>query len=212
MAKVLDIIYTYKFINILTDSWTDQPAYGLGIIDENGKQLKKSKSLSTIAEKNALTPLHKLAFAVKRIVARIPFSSNKLLAYATAVRIIRESNFNDTDSIESCFLEHIRDDCDINTLTEEIANVVGSGNVALTDKPLSGKVKRKYDNVFDVDCDTFTKCRWGKKRFAKWTEYVDVESELGKSIKKFSYRYPKSPLILRHPTTDAMIYLKHGKR
>lgn len=211
MSKVLDLIYTYKFINIITDTWTEQPAFELGIIDENGKQIKRSKSLITIEEKKALTALHKLAFAVKRIIGKLPFSQSKLLAYATAVKIIRESAIEDVDSIETCFIEHFMKDIDMDVLNEEITNSTGA-SVALTDTPL-GKVKRrKDDNIFDVDCDTFTKCRWGKKRYAKWTDYMDMESDLGKSIQKFSYKNPKKALMLRHPSTKAIIYLKFENR
>ena len=47
MAGVVDSFIAYKFIKLMTTPWSETEAYELGIVDENGKILKKRKDLQT---------------------------------------------------------------------------------------------------------------------------------------------------------------------
>ena len=64
-GTAIDLFVAYRFLRILTTPWEDQPAYKLGIIDKDGKLLKRSTSLRTIDEKQAFTLLHRLVFILK---------------------------------------------------------------------------------------------------------------------------------------------------
>ena len=58
MASIFNAYVAYQFIKTLTTKWSDMEAYDLGIVDENGKQLKKTRDLDTQKERNAYTVFH----------------------------------------------------------------------------------------------------------------------------------------------------------
>ena len=96
----------YRFLRILTTPWEDQPAYKLGIIDKDGKLLKRSTSLRTIDEKQAFTLLHRLVFNLKRILSKIPGVRTKIGTYATALFLLKQhfgGQVEDEDMIEKAF-------------------------------------------------------------------------------------------------------------
>ena len=47
---LIDTYTTYRIITTLTKPWNKQEAYEFGIIDENGKVLRKAKDLKTSKE------------------------------------------------------------------------------------------------------------------------------------------------------------------
>ncbi len=49
---LVDTYTTYRIITTLTKPWNKQEAYEFGIIDENGKVLRKAKDLKTSKEKD----------------------------------------------------------------------------------------------------------------------------------------------------------------
>ena len=96
----------YRFLRILTTPWEDQPAYKLGIIDKDGKLLRKAASLRTIDEKQAFTLLHRLVFNLKRILSKIPGVRTKIGTYATALFLLKQhfgGQVEDEDMIEKAF-------------------------------------------------------------------------------------------------------------
>ena len=65
ISKAADLYYTFRFLKVLVTPWTEMPAYKLGIIDANGKVLRKSATLKTEAERDAYTPFHRLVFNIR---------------------------------------------------------------------------------------------------------------------------------------------------
>ena len=63
-------------------------------------------------------------------------------------------------------------------------------------------------DVFKVDDTDFNNCKMGKKKYARWDKYVDVESETGKRITGYAKKHPKKSIIVQHDKTDHMLYLK----
>ena len=63
-------------------------------------------------------------------------------------------------------------------------------------------------DVFKVDDTDFNNCKMGKKKYARWDKYVDVESEVGKRIYGYAKKHPKKSIIVQHDKTDHMLYLK----
>ena len=62
VSRAADLFYTFKFLRTITKKWVDMEAHALGIIDENGKVLRKAKTLKTPEEKAAYTTFHRLVF------------------------------------------------------------------------------------------------------------------------------------------------------
>ena len=105
-GTAIDLFVAYRFLRILTPPWEDQPAYKLGIIDKDGKLLRKAASLRTIDEKQAFTLLHRLVFNLKRILSKIPGVRTKIGTYATALFLLKQhfgGQVEDEDMIEKAF-------------------------------------------------------------------------------------------------------------
>ena len=90
MSRAVDLFVTYRFLKLLVTPWKKQEAYKQGIIDANGKALKKARDLTTEAERESFTLLHRLVFNCKRIMQKIPLVRTQLGTYATALFLLKE--------------------------------------------------------------------------------------------------------------------------
>ena len=90
MSRAVDLFVTYRFLKLLVTPWNKQEAFKLGIIDKNGKALKKAKDLGKEEERASFTLLHRLVFNCKRIMSKIPFVRSQLGTYATALFLLKE--------------------------------------------------------------------------------------------------------------------------
>ena len=89
MGRAIDLFVTYRFIKLLTTPFEKTDAFKLGIIDENGKRIKKVR-LDNEEKKSAYTPFIRLAANIKRLVAKIPGGGTKLGSFASALFLIKE--------------------------------------------------------------------------------------------------------------------------
>ena len=65
--------------------------------------------------------------------------------------------------------------------------------------------------VFEVDSETFNKCRLGKKKYARYEQYVGT-GEVGEAIRAYGKtHHSKRGIILVDKTTGAMLYLRYPK-
>ena len=90
MSRAVDLFVTYRFLKLLVTPWKKQEAYKQGIIDDKGKALKKARDLTTEAERESFTLLHRLVFNCKRIMSKIPFVRSQLGTYAAALFLLKE--------------------------------------------------------------------------------------------------------------------------
>ena len=90
MSRAVDLFVTYRFLKLLVTPWKKQDAYKLGIIDDKGKNLIKSKDFEKEEQRTAYTLLHRLVFNLKRIMQKIPFVRSQLGTYATALFLLKE--------------------------------------------------------------------------------------------------------------------------
>ena len=88
-----DLVYTFRFLRLLTTKFEDTEAYKAGIIDENGKRLK-SFDLNTMDNrntyKNYYTSFHRLVFNIKKIMEKVPGGGSRLASYAAALYLLKE--------------------------------------------------------------------------------------------------------------------------
>lgn len=89
-TRAADTYYTYRFLRILTTPWEEMDAFELGIIDENGTVLRKSRTLRTSEEKAAYTLFHRLVFNIKRLLEKLPLGRQRIASYAAALFLLRE--------------------------------------------------------------------------------------------------------------------------
>jgi len=100
ISRTADLFYAYRFIKLLVSKWEDTDAYKLGILDKDGKLLKKSAQLKTSEEKAAYTVFHRLVFNIKRLLNKLPFGKTRLASWATALFLIKEETGMTDEAIQ----------------------------------------------------------------------------------------------------------------
>ena len=150
MGRFVDSIIAYRILKMLVVPFENTDAFKQGIVDKNGKELKKMSDLNTVAERDAYTILHRLVFRLKRIINKVPIENKKLLNIAAAYSLIKEHYNADKEPInlEEQFFDRMKLDLseetvliesffsDKNTLTfrqfaeDAPANSAGSPGVA----------------------------------------------------------------------------------
>ena len=65
MSRVIDAVIAYRVLKLLVTPFNRTKAFELGIIDEKGKVLKKSRDIKNAEERNAYTLLIRFVFNLK---------------------------------------------------------------------------------------------------------------------------------------------------
>lgn len=109
-----DLVYTFRFLRLLTTAFEDTAAFKAGIIDKEGKR-NKEFTLNTMDNRDiyrdAYTPFHRLVFNIKKLIAKAPGGGSKIASYATALYLMKEE-FSITDKQISKALKEM----DVDTL------------------------------------------------------------------------------------------------
>jgi len=157
MSRLIDNLVAYRILTMLIKPFDDTQAYKLGIIDAKGKNLKKSSTLKTSAEKDAYTYLHRLVFNMKKIINKLPGGESKLKSLVAALFLVKEyyqSNDRTTSLMEQRYnqiLEMLDDNVYLveeeilvrNFLKEDaVANVAGAGVATDTPAPLKKDIAK----------------------------------------------------------------------
>lgn len=145
-GRAIDLFVAYRFLRILTTPWENQEAFKLGIIDKDGKLLRKANTLKTEEEKSSFTLLHRLIFNLKRILHKIPGVKTKIGTYATALYLLKQhfaTQVEEEDTIETAFTSWCIDNGYIDP--EDLTEAVGEDEKYLA----KGKYKLKQDVFTD---------------------------------------------------------------
>jgi len=148
-GRAIDLFVAYRFLRILTTPWEDQDAYKLGIIDKDGKLLRKHNELKTSEEKESFTLLHRLIFNLKRILHKIPGVRTKIGTYATALYLLKQHMASDEEQermIEKAFYNYLID----NGLAEQ-------EEIDEADSSMQRAMKDREKNTYDRQKDTLTR-------------------------------------------------------
>jgi len=93
IKSAADLAYTFRFLALLVTPFKKTKAFEKGIIDENGKRLKKPP-FSTMDERedysNYYTRFIRLVFNVKKLLAKAPGGKSRIASYAAALYLIKE--------------------------------------------------------------------------------------------------------------------------
>jgi hypothetical protein len=90
-SRLVDTLITYRIVKLLVTPFERQEAFKQGIIDKDGKVLKKNRDLKTEKEKKAYTYLHRFVFNLKRILKNVGLGS-KLGSFAVALALLLKEN------------------------------------------------------------------------------------------------------------------------
>ena len=220
--STFDNIVIIKVLMELTKGVKETDAYKLGVVDENMNVLISQKD-RTPEQRESYSYLIRFVFSLKKMLAKIPSGKSRFTTLATALYLIKDSDsIKKKDIFEE--IENLSIYCQVNDimlveesliihdfLSEDTStNMIGTGDFLKTDTPVL-KSKRKIQE-FDVDTDTINKFRRGKKKFSKWSDYLDVENnETHKNIHTFAKKHPKGIIILKNgDDVKAIRYNRRG--
>jgi hypothetical protein len=88
-----DLVYTFRFLRLLTTPFEETEAYKRGIINADGKRdrnFNMDSMENRESYKNYYTPFHRLVFNIKRLMSAAPGGSSRLASYAAALYLIKE--------------------------------------------------------------------------------------------------------------------------
>lgn len=119
VTQAADTYYAYRFVKILSTPWEEMDAYEYGIIDDNGKVLRKARTLRTSEEKDAYTIFHRLVFGIKRILQKLPGGRSVAASYAAALFLIKEETGMSDEQLGKIF-DMIGIDADEMQLSESL--------------------------------------------------------------------------------------------
>lgn len=88
LLKAGDFFYSLRFLRLLTTPWKKTGAFKEGVIDENGKLIKKPE---TSSEKAVYNTFHKLVYNLKRLLNKLPLGKSTVASYAAALFLIKEN-------------------------------------------------------------------------------------------------------------------------
>jgi len=123
--RAVDLVITYRVIKLLVTPFERQEAFKYGIIDKDGKVLKKYTSLKRREEKNAYTQLHRFVFNLKRILKRVGLGG-RLGSFAVALALLLRENKEYEDKkilIESAIISYLKETKQFDNLLNEQGEV-----------------------------------------------------------------------------------------
>lgn len=100
MGRFVDSVIAYRILNMLVTPFTETEAFRLGIIDADGKEIRKMSSLNTTQERDAYTILNRMVFRIKRIINKVPVENKKLVSFAAALALVREHSNNTIEPLD----------------------------------------------------------------------------------------------------------------
>ena len=88
---MVDNMIAFRVLLKLVTPFSDTQAHKLGIIDADGKLLRKLNTLNTAEERDAYNFLNRLVFNLKRIIGKLPGGTHNLKNLAAAYFLVKES-------------------------------------------------------------------------------------------------------------------------
>ena len=140
MSRVIDALIAYRILKLLVTRFNKTKAYKLGIIDDKGKVLIKSKQITNQQQRNAYTLLTRFVFNLKRLLGKLGVRGALGSAAAAAIAFLKEETEN-TAQVEKEVYKYLKD----NGFEFDLSENYGEPLVA-------GEYKVKSD-IYDLDGD-----------------------------------------------------------
>ena len=123
--RAIDLLITYRVIKLLVTPFNKQEAFAQGIIDKDGKILKKYRTLKTSKEKKSYTMLHRFVFNLKRILAKVGIrGALGSFAVALALLIKEDTQYADKQKlIESAVIKYLKQTNQYDDLLNEVREI-----------------------------------------------------------------------------------------
>jgi len=124
MSRAIDLIITYRVVKMLITPFNKFKAFDLGIIDADGKVLRKFKTVKG-SERKHYTMLHRFVFNLKRILKKVGLGS-RLGSFGVALALLikeDKSYLQHKDAIESAVITYLKEENLYNMLLNEIREI-----------------------------------------------------------------------------------------
>jgi sulfur carrier protein ThiS len=151
-SRMIDNLIAVRMLYMLVTPFEKTKAYELGIIDADGKILRKASQLTTDDEKDAYNYLTRLVFNVKRLINKLPGGESKLKNFVAAYFLIKESYkkkstiVNEEELIRLCEQDIIlvEEQIQVEKILEEIAANATGAAVSTNEPVIKKKDTKKY--------------------------------------------------------------------
>ena len=90
MGRVIDALVAYRILKLLVTPWKKTKAYELGIIDDKGKVLIKSRQIVNQTQRKAYTLLIRFVFNLKRMLQKVGLGGRFGTYAAAAIAFLKE--------------------------------------------------------------------------------------------------------------------------
>jgi hypothetical protein len=122
VANITDGIVVLRLLKLLSTPIEKSDAYKYGIIDKNGKKIKKP---DTAKERDSYTILNRLVFKLQYALGKSPDrNSKRLLSLAAAIAILREHNAETLESYDDKDIDALLDMYEIDDLVHGQAKLL----------------------------------------------------------------------------------------
>lgn len=160
---MINQLIAFKILSMLVTPFKETTAFKLGIVDENGKLLKKVEDLRTLEEKEAYDILTRLVFNLKRILIKLPGGDARLKNIAAAYFLVKENinsnpplyvleeQLNNIINTNTLLIEETLTVIDFLNNISEDAPVNATGPAVSTNEPVIKKTKKLIRRV-SVTC------------------------------------------------------------
>ena len=108
MSRVIDALIAYRLVKLLVTPFNKTDAYKLGIIDEKGKVLIKSKKITNQKQRKAYTLLIRFVFNLKKLLAKVGIRGPIGSAAAAAIAFFKEEYGNNPE-VERAVYKHLKE-------------------------------------------------------------------------------------------------------
>ena len=108
MSRVIDALIAYRLVKLLVPPFNKTDAYKLGIIDEKGKVLIKSKKITNQKQRKAYTLLIRFVFNLKKLLAKVGIRGPIGSAAAAAIAFFKEE-YGDNPEVERVIYKHLKE-------------------------------------------------------------------------------------------------------
>ena len=109
MGRVIDALIAYRVLKLLVTPFNRSKAFKLGIIDDKGKVLIKSKDLPNSGpQREAYTLLIRFVFNLKRLLSKVGVRGPLTTSAAAALAFFKEENGQNLE-VEKTVYKHLRE-------------------------------------------------------------------------------------------------------
>jgi len=109
MGRIIDALIAYRVLKLLVTPFNRSKAFKLGIIDDKGKVLIKSKDLPNSGpQREAYTLLIRFVFNLKRLLSKVGIRGPLTTSAAAALAFFKEENGQNLE-VEKTVYKHLRE-------------------------------------------------------------------------------------------------------